>query len=83
MRARCYGPGPLRIRFGVGSAHGLLGLSPGAARGKLRSLGTIACDNGVHGLVTSVRLTSGHSSGVVIINGSQTTSYRVDLGTAP
>ncbi len=83
VRARCYGPGPLRILVGRGSAHDLLGLSAGAARGKLRSLGTIACDNGVHELVTSVRLTSVHSHGVVIITGSQTTAYRVDVGTAP
>jgi hypothetical protein len=83
VRARCYGPGPLRIRFGVGSANALLGISPRAARGKLRSLGTIACDNGVHGLVTSIRLTSGHDRGVLIVNGSQTTAYRVGLGTAP
>ncbi len=82
VRARCYGAGPLRVLFGHGSAHDLLGLSPGAARDRLRSLGTIACDDSVHDLVTSVRLTPASNHGIVIIDGGQTTAYRVDIGTA-
>jgi hypothetical protein len=82
IRARCNGGSPLRILFGFGSASDLLGLSPSAERSRMRSLGTVACDDDVHDLVTSVRLASGHNRGVVIINGGRATVYRVDLGTA-
>ncbi len=82
FRARCNGGSPLRILFGFGSASDLLGLSPSAARSRMRSLGTIACDDLTHDLVTSVRLVSGHNRGVVIINGGRGTVYRVDLGSA-
>jgi hypothetical protein len=82
IRARCNGGSPLRILFGFGSASDLLGLSPSAARSRMRSLGTITCDDDAHDLMTSVRLASGHDRGVVIINGGRGTVYRVDLGTA-
>jgi hypothetical protein len=83
IRARCDGSGSLRLQFGFGSANGLLGLTPSAARSRLRSLGTIVCNDETHSLVTSVRLASRHNRGVVIINGRPSTAYRVDIGTAP
>lgn len=83
VRARCDGPGPLRILLGYGSARDLLELAPSAARTRLRPLGSVACDDRVHELVTSARLLSARNSGVVIIDGGQTVVYRVDLGTGP
>jgi hypothetical protein len=82
IRARCTGPGPVRILFGHGAARDLLGLPPGEARTRLTSLGSIACDDGAHELVTSVRLPSRHNRGVVVVSGQPTAVYRVDLGTA-
>jgi hypothetical protein len=82
VRARCAGPGQLEIQFGRGSPRAVLDLSPAAARATLRSLGTIACDERVHELVTSVRLTSGDARGVVVLKGRQLAAYRADLGTA-
>jgi hypothetical protein len=83
VRARCDGPGPLRILLGYGSARDLLELAPSAARTRLRPLGSVACDDRVHELVTSVRLTSVRNRGMMIIDGARTAVYRVDLGTAP
>jgi hypothetical protein len=82
VRARCSGGSPLQILFGFGSASDLLGLSPSAERSRMRSLGSVACDDVTHDLVTSVRLASPHNHGVVIINGGPATAYRVELGTA-
>jgi hypothetical protein len=81
VRARCSGGSPLRVLFGFGSASDLLGLSPSAERSRMRSLGSIACDDETHDLVTSVRLASRHNRGVVIINGNPATAYRVEIGT--
>jgi hypothetical protein len=81
VRARCSGGSPLRVLFGFGLASDLLGLSPSAERSRMRSLGSIACDDETHDLVTSVRLASRHNRGVVIINGDPATAYRVELGT--
>lgn len=82
VRARCNGGSSLRILFGFGSANDLLGLSASAERSRMRPLGTIACDDEAHDLVTSVRLASGNNRGVVIIDGGPDTVYRVDIGTA-
>jgi hypothetical protein len=78
--ARCYGGGPLRIRFESDKGRSL---SPSDARAQQRLLGTMACDDVVHELVTSVRLGPGPSHGVITIDGGPDTSYRVELGTAP
>jgi hypothetical protein len=82
VRARCYGPGPIRLTFSFGSPRHLLGLPRSAAGPKQTALGSIACDDLVHRLATKIRLRPGHAVASVIIVASRLTSYRVELGTA-
>jgi hypothetical protein len=65
IRARCYGPGRLRLTFGIG--------------GKETRLGTLPCDDLVHELVTTAKLRDPQAG--VTVHASPLTSYRVVLGT--
>jgi hypothetical protein len=78
--ARCYGPGAIRLTFSFGAPRDLLGLPRGAAGPKQTDLGSMACDDRVHELVTKIRLRAGHPVASVMIVGSQLTSFRVGLG---
>jgi hypothetical protein len=80
LRARCYGPGVLRLTFSYGSPRDLLGLPRSAVGPKQTDLGSVACDDGVHELVTKIRLKSGHPEASVIIVASHMTSFRVAVG---
>ena len=80
VRARCYGSGRLRLTWELRSPHHVLAL-PAAARPKRTVLGTIACDDRVHELVTAMRLVSRHPHASIIIAAGRMTSYRVVVGT--
>jgi hypothetical protein len=64
IRARCYGPSRLRLIY--------------EGPRKQNLLGTVACDDAIHELVTSVR---GNAHAFVTVNTSLLTAYRVVLGT--
>ena len=67
IRARCYGPGGLRLTFGTGLHE--------------RPLGTIPCDDVVHELSTQIQLRPDDPHAGVTVYASDLTSYRVAVGT--
>jgi len=67
IRARCYGPGNLRLTFGTGQHE--------------TTLGTIRCDNAVHELITQVRLRPADPRAGLFVYASGLTAYRVVAGT--
>src|SRR5262249_58435421 len=80
-RARCYGSGRLRLTWELGSPHAVLALPADAARAKQTVLGTIACDDRVHELVTAIRPASRHPHASIIVAAGRMTSYRIVVGT--